>query len=195
MWQIPSVITYMTAKFWTQLLIFVLELSSVVSATLSWQCRVRLQNGVKEDFWRFIYLTVYACWYLQARVKEQLNSCKPGRTKTTKKKEYKNCSGREIAAADTHTHTSIHTQTATEWEVMEWEENAAVWHENQHSVTWPLCTHTHSHTHRSIADCLDLKQIIWKKINTQTYPAYMTSLIAYLQKPHMCRQIMTVRLT
>lgn len=138
------------------------RLNSVVSATLLWQYRVRLQNGVEEDFWRFIYLTVYACWYLQARVKEQLNSCKPGRTKTTKKKSTRTVLG-EKSQSQTDTDTSIHTQTATEWEVMEWEANAAVWHENQHCVTWPLCTHTHSHTHRSIANCLDLKQIIWKK--------------------------------
>lgn len=61
---------------------------------------------------------------------------------------------------DTHIHTC-----RTEWEVMEWGENAAVWHENQHSVTWPLYTHMRAHTHRSIDTCLDPKQIIWT--NTQ----------------------------
>lgn len=86
------------------------RLNSVVSATLLWQYRVRLQNGVEEDFWRFIYLTVYACWYLQARVKEQLNSCKPGRTKTTKKKSTRTVLG-EKSQPQTHTHKHTYTNS------------------------------------------------------------------------------------
>ena len=53
---------------------------------------------------------------------------------------------------------------------MEWGESAAVWHENQHSVTWPLYTHArayaHAHTHRSIADCLGRGHIIWRNTNS-----------------------------
>ena len=33
---------------------------------------------------------------------------------------------------------------------MEWGESAAVWHENQHCVTWPLYTHTRARTYTQI---------------------------------------------
>lgn len=121
------------------------RLNSVVSATLLWQCRVLLQNGVEEDFWHFIYLTVYACWYLQARVKEQLNSCKPGRTKTTKKEEYKNCSGREIAATDRHTHKHTYTNSNRMGSNgVRSERCCLTWKSTLRDMT---IMHTHTHTH------------------------------------------------
>lgn len=60
---------------------------------------------------------------------------------------------------------------------MEWGENAAVWHENQHSVTWPLHTHTHrqAHAHRSIANCLDPPSK--KHTDVHTVHTYMKSLM------------------
>lgn len=63
---------------------------------------------------------------------------KKKRNKTHKKKRRRE---------KTHTckHKNTHAHRA-EWEVMKWRDGAAVGHENQHSVTGPLHTHTHAHT-------------------------------------------------